>query len=131
MEEALLALIAGDSGVTALVDKRAIAWGQRLGLPAIAIHLISGPMPDMTTDGPSGLEQSVVQVDCWAAKFFDALAIGRAVQSLVSGHRGQALRIFVEGGGSDFEKGDGVTDGSKPANYHRMRLDLRVWHRNP
>lgn len=131
MEEALRALVVGNAGVSALVPAESIAWGRRIGLPAVALHLISGPTPDMTTDGPSGLEVSVVQVDCWASSFKDATAIGRAVRGLVSGYRDQTLRIFVEGGGSDFEKGDGPVDGSKPANFHRIRLDLRVWHLKP
>lgn len=131
MEEALLALIAGDAGVKKLVANKAIAWGQRLNLPAVVLHLISGPRPDMTMGGPSGLEVSLVQVDCWAAKFGDAVEIGRAVRNLVSGYRAGSLRIFVEGGGSDFEMGDGVTDAGQPGNFHRIRLDLRVWHRNP
>lgn len=133
METALLALLVGDSAITTLVAKEAICWSRRIGLPAIALHLISGLRPDVTMGGPSGLMVSTVQVDCWASTYEAAARIRDAVLARASAYYGAGVLhlILVEGGGADFEHGEGPAKAGEPANFHRQRLDLRVWHINP
>lgn len=129
MEELLRAVIVG--AVAELIGGDAVVWGRRIGLPAVALHLIHGPVPDMTMRGPSGLEVGLVQVDYWGPTFAEASALARAGRGVLAGYRDERLRVLIEGGGSDFEQGDAPTDGGKPENFHRIRQDLRVWHRNP
>ncbi len=129
MEEALLALIVGDAGVTALVPRTSAAWGVRKGLPAISLHLIWSK-PNVTHDGPSGLDVSTVQVSCWGSTAETAVKIRRAVSRLLAAYKSAGVLnlIMVEGGGGDDDQGEGPTDGAQPAKIHHQRLDLRVWH---
>lgn len=133
MEEALRALIVGDTDVTALAPASAITWELRNGLPAVVLHLITGPAVDMTQEGPSGLLTSTVQVNCTGSTLAEAVALARAVRAVVAGHNGGPVlhMVTVEGGGADSERGEGPVDGAKPANFHTRRLDLRVRHYDP
>jgi len=130
MEEALHALIVGDAGVGALVPDASVVWGVRKGVPAISLHLIWGPKPNVTHDGPNGMEVSTVQVSCWGSNADEAMKIRRAVSRLLAAYRSDGVLnlIMVEGGGGDDDQGEGPTDGAKPAKIHQQRLDLRVWH---
>lgn len=130
MEEALRTLIVGDAGVKALVPKESVVWDVRKDVPAISLHLIWGPKPVVTHDGPSGLEVSTVQVSCWGATADEAIKIRRAASRLLAAYRSDGVLnlIMVEGGGGDDDQGEGPTDGAKPAKIHQRRLDLRVWH---
>jgi hypothetical protein len=132
MKKALRAVLTGAEAVTALVPPASIVWGKRQGLPAIVLHLIDGPRPDMTTEGPSGLTASLVQLDCWGKSDQAASDIADAVRPLLTGLRRDPLRVFVEGGGADDPDLSLAALGAEvDANFHRYRLDLRVWHRNP
>lgn len=85
MEPALLAKLLASAGITALVSTR-INWSRRPqgeALPAIVLHRIDGT-PDVHHAGYSGLVQSRVQVDCWAASYGSAKAIARAVQTAIT-----------------------------------------------
>lgn len=85
MEPALIAKLLASAGVTALVSTR-INWTRRPqgeALPAIVLHRIDGA-PDVHHGGRSGLVQSRVQVDCWAASYGSAKAIARAVENAVT-----------------------------------------------
>lgn len=85
MEAALLAKLLASAGVTALVSTR-INWSRRPqgeALPAIVLHRIDG-QPDYHHAGRSGLVQSRVQVDIWAASYGSAKAIARAVETAIT-----------------------------------------------
>ena len=132
MRDALRKVLTGASAVTALVPTGSIVWGKRQGLPAIVLHLVDGPRPDMTMEGPSGLTVSLVQVDCWAGTDQAASDLADAVRPLLTGLRRDPLRVMVEGGGADDPDLSLAALGAEAsANFHRYRLDLRVWHRNP
>lgn len=133
MEEALRAHLLATAAVTALVPAERIVWNQRIGpaLPAISLHRITG-RPDYHLQGPSGLVDSLVQVDCWGASFASVTAVARAVQAALSAHAGGVIsRCFIENLRSSFEKGDGATGASTPTDFHRSSLDVRVWHSDP
>lgn len=92
MEAALIARLLGAAGVTALVGQR-INWSRRVqgeALPAIVLHRIDGGR-DYHTQGPSGLIESRVQVDCWGKSYGSAKAVARQVEAAVSGAR------FIQG----------------------------------
>jgi hypothetical protein len=85
MEGALIAKLLASAGVTALVSTR-INWSRRpqgSALPCIVLTRIDGS-PDVHHAGRSGLVQSRVQVDCWAATYGAAKAIARAVEDAVT-----------------------------------------------
>lgn len=132
MKSALREVLTSAAAVTALVPRGSIVWGKRQGLPAIVLHLVDGPRPDMTTRGASGLTTSLVQVDCWGKTDQAASDIADAVRPLLTGLRREPLRVMVEGGGADDPDQSLAALGAEAdANFHRYRLDLRVWHRNP
>ncbi len=114
--------------VTALVPAASIVWGQRVGLPAIALHRVSG-VPEYDMDGPVNLVSSLAQVDCWASTFASVQAIAKAVKDCLSGYRDGTLRgVFIANERSTFEAGEGASGSTTPSNFHRVSLDIRVMH---
>lgn len=129
MEEALLALLAADAGVAALLADR-IAWGARPTgeqLPCVVLFRITG-VRDYHLQGRSGLVDSLVQVDCWAGTWLAAKSVARAiVDALDTPDQPTIQKAFVEGERDSFEEGDGpLPDGS--SDFYRTSLDVRVWH---
>lgn len=126
MEAALLARLLATAGLTALVSTR-INWSRRPqgeSLPAVVLHRIDGS-PDYHLSGPSGLVESRVQVDCWAASYGAAKAIARQVEAAVSGLRFTqgAIRfdaILI------LDERDSTFDETTP--IFRTSLDLGVFH---
>lgn len=122
MEEALLARLAGNGAVRALVADR-VQWSVRDTSPCVALHLISAP-PDTTLAGQSGLVQARVQIDCWADTFLQAKAIGAAIiaalpprQHVANGVRFLACTVL------DLDR---QRLGETPNQLHRTRIDVRV-----
>lgn len=139
MEEALIRLLLNASGLTALVSTR-INWSVRprdvSDVPAIVLHRIGG-LPQITLDGPSGHIQSRVQVDCWALTYASALAVSRAVKSVLNGFRGPVSNgasppttlSNIQGILPDNEQQSFEVSGTEAAQrYHRVSLDYLIWH---
>jgi len=128
MEAALIAKLLATSGITALVSTR-VNWVRRpqgSALPCIVLHRIDGT-PDVHHGGRSGLVQSRVQVDCWAASYGSAKAIARAVETAVTAQTFTqgAIRfdvILVAG------ERDNTFDETTP--IFRTSLDLSVFSAN-
>jgi hypothetical protein len=128
MEANLIAKLLATAGVTALVSTR-INWSRRpqgSALPAIVLHRIDGS-PDYHHAGASGLVQSRVQVDCWAASYGAAKAIARAVETAVT------AQTFTQGA-TRFDviliadERDSTFDETTP--LFRTSLDLMIHHAN-
>lgn len=127
MEEALVAHLLAQSGITAVSGQR-ITWGRRTqgaALPAIVLHRIDGNR-DYHLSGASGLVASRVQVDCWANTFAAAKLAARAVEAAVSGAhftQGQTRfdAILIADERDDSEDVNG-------APLFRTSLDLAVHH---
>lgn len=125
MEEAFRSLLsAGLSGVPA----GRINWGQhpqdggRAYIVLTVISLIEG----MTQQGPDGLEQYRVQVDCYAPEFLTARNMGRDVKSLLGGHRGGGFRLIQFAGMRHLrESGEATGDA-----LYRASLDFMTYWRN-
>ncbi|WP_299133558.1 DUF3168 domain-containing protein [uncultured Amaricoccus sp.] len=86
MEEDLRALLIADAGVAAAVAAR-VSWGGRpqgSDLPAILLHLVARPGAHLL-DGPSGLVESRVQVDCWGRTYAGAKLAARAAERALDG----------------------------------------------
>ena len=131
MEEALRTLLAADAGVAGAVGTL-VFWveaPQSVNADFINLHLVSG-VPDIAMQGPTGLVESRVQVDCWAATYSAAKTIGRAVKAAVNGYRGdigsisiRLIRIAGERDDTSPPTGDGHT-------RYRNSIDLLIAHRS-
>jgi len=125
MEETLVALLLNAQPVSILVGKR-VYWLEReqgSAFPAVVLHRISGGR-DYHMQGPSGLVQSRIQIDCWALKYSDAMKVSRAVRGVLSGYsEGDLQGAFIESERQSVEK---ETDGAQ--RYHRVSLDFMIWH---
>ena len=128
MEEDLTALFLADAGISAEAGDR-VNWAERPqeeSLPAVILWKIGGSR-DMTMDGPSGLVESRLQVDCWAADALTAKRLALAVINLLqnfkhSVHGGTSFQGgFIDGERDSFENEAGSA-------YHRVTLDARIWH---
>lgn len=112
MEEELLALLAADAAVAALVGTR-IEWGARrqgAAMPDILLRRIGGG-PGETLAGTDGLVVTRVQVDCYAATYAQALAVGRAVEAALHAHRGGGFQgVFLAGRREEREGGTNEAD---------------------
>lgn len=129
MEEALVAFLLADAALAGLVATR-ITWQSRPqgeALPAVTLQRVSGAR-DYHMQGPSGLVQSRVQVDCWGATYASALAVSRAVRSLLSGIRTETGGIELQGAFIDGERHDFEKDGNAAQAFHRVMIDFQVWH---
>lgn len=129
MEEQLRAFLLANVALTALVGSR-ITWAARpqaTALPALALHLISGPR-DYHMKGRTNLIGYLVQVDCWAGSYGAAKAVGRAAEAaLASLTTAPFQAAFIENERASFEEGEGP-DASGASDFYRTSLDVRVWH---
>ena len=128
MEEALRAHLLETASIHALVDDR-VSWASRpqaSALPAVCLSKVDS-LPDYTMQGPSGLVQSRVQVDCWADTYGGARGLARFVSVAISGIdteiNGYRLRGgFLQGDRDFFDQAAGGTD------LFRVSLDFIIWH---
>lgn len=127
MEGELKNLLLTAAGLTDIVGE-GIDWGWReqgSALPAVTLTLVSRRRLAQT-DGPTPLEMSQVQADCWGATETEVLAMARAIATRLHGRSFRSLQtpilgIFFDGEQSFFE-------GEAPERLHRRTLDFRVWH---
>lgn len=130
MEEALLALLTGDAGVSALVSDR-VFWRRaddaNQAARYIVLHRISG-LRDMAMSGPSGLVESRVQADCYGARYSDAKLLARAVIDRVSGYRGSVSGFQFRGIFIDSERDDDDDTTGDAETRFRVALDMIIWH---
>ncbi|ABN78420.1 DUF3168 domain-containing protein [Cereibacter sphaeroides] len=120
MEQALRALLLASSGVTALTEKR-VNFGshpQGAGFPYVVLNTISD-REGLTVNGPDGLQQARVQIDCFAETYMAAKQLSRAVRAVLHGHSGGGFQgVFLDGARDLREPGD---DTGRP---YRVSLDF-------
>jgi hypothetical protein len=108
MEESFRALLTGSAAVTALVPAPRIAWDsapQGSVLPLIVLRVVSG-FDDAHMQGPNGMTQYRVQVDCYATSPASARQVSRAVKDRLHFYRGgNFLGVFHAGTRSGREGG--------------------------
>lgn len=127
MEAALIAQMLATAGITNIVSQR-ITWTRRDqagSLPAIVLHRVDG-QPDYHLQGPSGLVQSRVQVDCWALSYGDAKRAARAVEAALSAARFTRGAIRFDAILIIDERDDSFDEASTA--LFRTSLDLQVHH---
>jgi hypothetical protein len=114
MEEAFRTALLASSGVTALVPAGRINWGehpQGAGSPYIHMMVV-GDNEGLTQQGPDGLFQGRVQVDCYAPTYGQAKQVSRAVRAVLHGYRGDGFQLVThvatrdsrEGGANEAER---------------------------
>lgn len=129
MEEALVDFMLRDAGLAALVATR-INWQARPqgdALPSISLQRVSG-VRDYAMQGPTGLVESRVQVDCWGSTYASALAVARSVRDLLSGVRRNLGSTQLQGAFIDSERHDFEKDGNAAEGFHRVSMDFQIWH---
>ena len=123
MEEQLRAILLASSGVTALVGTR-VNFGehpQGQPLPAIVMSTVS-EVSDHTIDGPDGVPDARVQVDCYALAYGQAKLISRAVRAVLDGHSAGAIQGVFLAGARDMREG-GTNKAERP---FRVSMDFTV-----
>lgn len=95
---------------------------QAATLPRVVLQQVSG-LPVYDLDGPTGLERSRVQVDCYAATVAAAKALARAVDAALSGwHAGDIRGVFRD------SMRDLPTDTGSGETAARVSLDYIIHH---
>ena len=123
MEEQLRAILLASSGVTALVGTR-VNFGehpQGQPLPAIVMSTVS-EVSDHTIDGPDGVPDARVQVDCYAVTYGAAKQLSRVVRTVLDGHSANAIQGVFLAGARDMREG-GTNEAQRP---FRVSMDFTV-----
>ena len=114
---------------TALTDRvgQRITWNVRPQgetVPAVLLTRVAGTRHYTMTER-SGLTETLIQVDVWAASLAEALAVKTVLLGLFDSLTAAPFqRCFVEAERDSFEPGDGPDE----LHLHRASLDVRVWH---
>ena len=123
MEEQLRALLLNDSGVSSHVAGRVNfgAHPQGQPFPAVVLATVSDN-EGYTLQGPNGVTEARVQVDCYADSYGAAKLLSRAVRSLLSGYQHAAFQGVFFAGSRDSREG-GSNDAERP---YRTSMDFMV-----
>ena len=120
MELEFRALLKADPAVMALTPH--INWGehpQGETVPYVVLSLASDG-EGVTMQGPDGLRQSRVQVDCYAPSFGQAAIMRETIKAALHGYRGGRFRGVFHDGARYFREAD------EAAPLHRMSLDFLI-----
>lgn len=121
LESDLYGYLTADAGVAAVVGTRVypLRPTQNPTLPYLTYQLIS--RRDVhSTDGASGLANTLVQIDAWGATYADVVSAFEAVRKCLNGYRGAiAQGIFLEPIDDEYDNG---------ARVYRRKASFSVWH---
>ncbi len=130
MEEAVTQLLLADARVRFLISDR-LHWGR---LPqgrtdkAFAILQVATGLPDYVNSGPSGLEQTRLQVDGYALTAVGARDIAAAIIGVLEAFKGTVAGVLMQGG-FIVRKGDSQPDGAGGSTQlYRRSTDIILWH---
>lgn len=123
--EGLRTFMLADATIAGLVGTRVYPniLPQSPTVPAISYQFISGT-DDVTTDGPSGLANPTIQIDCWATTYAAMDGLFQAVRKRINGYSGLAGTIAVHGVFL-VRKRDLYDNDTK---LHRRTADWSIWH---
>ncbi len=131
MEEALVALVIANTGVSGIADSR-IWWARaprsKPQKPYAVMRRI-GNQPDYHMKAASGLHESRVQIDSYGETYESAKSLARALQAAVSGlndtvsgRRFQGIFIDNERDLSNEEEPGAVK------HLFAVSFDITIWH---
>lgn len=129
MEEALISYLLADSGVAALASTR-LYWvqaAQGVAKPYATLQRVSG-LRDTPMDGPSGLIESRVQIDCYGLTYAAAKTLARAIETAISGAAFTQGSTYFQGCFLDAER-DGYEAEASPDKLFRVSLDFIIFHK--
>lgn len=123
--EALRDYVLADATVSGLIGARMYPaiLPQDPTMPAITYQIISGDSV-ISHDGPAGLENPTIQIDCWAATYSGMDALFNAVRKRLNGASGAFSGVEVQGIFM-VRKRDLYDDEAK---LHRRTADYEVWN---
>lgn len=96
MEIELRALLLNTAAITVLVPAGQINFGthpQGAPYPAVVLNTISGT-EGLVMNGPNGLFEARVQVDCYAVTYGGANLVAEPVAKLLHGYRAGGFRLI-------------------------------------
>lgn len=127
MEEAFRAYLLATSSVTDICGTRInpVDHPQGLALPAIVYHVASDNVELTLVNGPDGLSQGRVQVDCYGHTYASAKILSRAVRAALDGYRGGSFRMISHTGTRDKREG-GSNEADRP---YRVQMDFLTYWR--
>jgi hypothetical protein len=123
MEEELRALLLSSSGVSSHVGKRINfqTHPQGQALPALVLNTISD-VQEYTLDGATGINESRVQVDCYASNYGAAKQLSRSVLRLLSAYQGGGFQgVFHVSSRDDYAGGS-----NEPEGASRVSMDYII-----
>lgn len=123
MEEDFRSLLMADIAISNLVSNRVnyTTHPQGQPLPGLVLNVVSDA-EEYTLQGPTGVSQARIQVDCYADTYGAAKLLSRAVRSLLSGYMGGAFQGVFHVGTRDGREG-GSNEAERP---YRVSLDFMV-----
>lgn len=133
----LRALVLGESAITAIIGSGAasrmypVVLKQGVKDPSIVYQRISG-VGDHHMQGASGLAQSRIQIDCWAASIDTATTLANLVKERIDGFRGSVQWDENSPGNAIEFQGiffDSEREGwDNEAGLYRVSRDYAVFH---
>ena len=117
-EQALLATLQGDEGLSALVGEKifALLIPEGTMLPCVTFQRISGT-PANTLDGHSGLERISLQVDAWGRNYAEAKTVAKAVRAAMP-PKGETFGAHLVKDADFYEN---------ETNYYRISMEYACW----
>lgn len=124
MEEDLVAVLAANVGVSALVGARIypLILPQRVTLPAIRYQVIS-TIPQPTHNGASGLRQYRIQLSVHATTYSSAQAVAEALYTALDAKKA------VFGSGTSCTVVNDVPDYDEESGQYMRHVDVAPWWR--
>lgn len=123
MEEDFRALLLATTAITDIAGTR-INFGahpQGEALPAIVLNTPSN-IEGLVMNGPNGLQEGIVQVDCYATTYGEAKQLSRAVVTALHAYRDDNFRLIVHATSRDSREG-GSNEADRP---FRTSLDFNT-----
>lgn len=118
-EQQVRAVLVGHAGVTAIIHGRVfpLLIPEGTPLPCVTFQRVSGT-PENTLAGHSGLEEVMLQIDCWSATYGGAKALAKQLRAAM------ASASF----GNHLDQDRDLYDGDPNHIIYRVSCDYRCWH---
>lgn len=131
MEEAIIHRLLNDAALVSLVANRVFPGEREQGsaLPAVVIHLVDGN-PIYTDDGDTGLQNDLLQIDCWASTYKTAKQVQRAVENSLSAFHGIEDGVEFETVLINDRRDFPELGRNLPGYPRRSSVDFNIWYRN-
>lgn len=121
-------MILGDATIAGLIGS-ACHWQRRpadeRGTPYVVLQVIAEPA-DYTYAGASGFNQTTVQIDTYAKTYTAAMAVHRAILSLLSGFSGDAHGVTFHGMFVENRRDQDANAAATESQLFRVSADIEI-----